>query len=158
MTEQEAIEVLSDFDKQVSAKADGAYQSTIGEMACKVAINALEEIQQYREIGTVKEIKIREAQSKRLSEAYLDELGILREYQAIGTVEECREAVEKQTEKKVFVVFQGNYALSKNMDAFSTRELADGFRKHIRKESNFDGYINIFELEVDGAVLKEEDM
>lgn len=57
MTEQEAMEVLSDFDKQVSAKADGAYQSTIGEMACKVAIKALEEIQQYRAIGTVKECR-----------------------------------------------------------------------------------------------------
>lgn len=56
MKMNEAIEVLSDFDKQVSAKADGAYQSTIGEMACKVAINALEEIQQYRKIGTVKEV------------------------------------------------------------------------------------------------------
>lgn len=67
MTEQEAMEVLSDFDKQVSAKADGAYQSTIGEMACKVAIKALEEVQQYR---------------------------------AIGTVEECREATEKQRAKK----------------------------------------------------------
>lgn len=42
MTEQEAIEILKDFNKQVSAKADGAYQSTIGEMACKVAISALE--------------------------------------------------------------------------------------------------------------------
>ena len=79
-------------------------------------------------------------------------------YRAIGTVEECRAAVENHSEKKVFVVVQGNYALSKNMDAFSTRELADGFRKHIRKESNFNGCINVFELEVDGAVLKEEDM
>ena len=55
MTEQEAVEILKDFDKQVSVKADGAYQSTIGEMACKVAINALEEIQQYRAIGAAEE-------------------------------------------------------------------------------------------------------
>lgn len=67
MTENEAIEVLNNFDMQVSAKADGAYQSTIGEMACKVAIKALSEIQQY---------------------------------QAIGTVEECREARERQRAKK----------------------------------------------------------
>ena len=45
MTENEAIEVLKDFGKQVSVKADGAYQSTIGEKACDVAIKALEEIQ-----------------------------------------------------------------------------------------------------------------
>ena len=42
------IEVLKDFDKQVTAKADGAYQSTIGKMACDTAIKALEEVQQYR--------------------------------------------------------------------------------------------------------------
>lgn len=41
MTEQQAIEILKDFDKQISAKADGAYQSTIGKMACDIAIKAL---------------------------------------------------------------------------------------------------------------------
>ncbi len=62
MTENEAIEVLKDFDKQVTEKADGAYQSTIGEMACKLAISALEEIQQYRALGTVE--KLRETMEK----------------------------------------------------------------------------------------------
>ena len=67
MTESEAIRVLKDFDAQVTAKADGAYQTNIGKMACDAAIKALEEVQQYR---------------------------------AVGTVEECREAVEKQKAKK----------------------------------------------------------
>lgn len=67
MNENEAIEVLKDFDKQVTAKADGAYQSTVGKMACDTAIKALEEVQQYR---------------------------------AIGTVEECRTAIEKQVAMK----------------------------------------------------------
>lgn len=57
MTENEAIEALNNFDMQVSAKADGAYQTTIGEMACKVAVKALTEIQQYRVIGTVEECR-----------------------------------------------------------------------------------------------------
>lgn len=57
MTENEAVEVLKDFGKQVSVKADGAYQSTIGKKACDVAINALEEVQQYRQIGTVGECR-----------------------------------------------------------------------------------------------------
>lgn len=57
MTEREAIEVLNNFDAQVSAKANGAYQSTIGELACKVAVMALAEIQQYRAIGTVEDFK-----------------------------------------------------------------------------------------------------
>ena len=67
MTPEEAIEILGDFGKQVKAKADGAYQTNVGKMACDMAIEALEEAQKYREIGTV---------------------------------EQCREAVEKQNPKK----------------------------------------------------------
>ena len=66
----------------------------------------LEELKQYRAIGTVKEIKIREAQAKRLSEGYLTNLGILREYQSIGTPEECRAAVEKQKAKKPIIKYE----------------------------------------------------
>lgn len=58
------------------------------------AIYALEEIQQYREIGAsperLKELIFEGSAAKR----------ILRHYQEIGTVEECREAVEKQEPKK----------------------------------------------------------
>lgn len=54
---QEAIEILSNFDMQVTAKADGAYQTTIGEKACKYAIDALKEFEQYRQIGTVDECR-----------------------------------------------------------------------------------------------------
>ena len=103
MTENEAIEVLSDFNKQVSTKADGAYQSTIGEMACKVAIKALEEIQQYRAIGTVEELKQLKGNGAftGLELAQLAAMQMkVKEYQSIGTVEECREAVEKQKAKK----------------------------------------------------------
>ena len=57
MNENEAIEVLKDFDKQVTAKADGAYQTDAGKMACDTAIKALEEVQQYRQIGTVEECR-----------------------------------------------------------------------------------------------------
>lgn len=71
MTEKEAIDVLKNFDSQVVAKADGAYQSTIGKMVCDAAIKALEEIQQYR---------------------------------AIGTVEECREAMEKRKPKRIAII------------------------------------------------------
>lgn len=70
MTENEAIEVLKDFGKQVSVKADGAYQSTIGEKACDVAIKALEEIQKYREIGTPEEC--RAAMEKQIVEKELE--------------------------------------------------------------------------------------
>lgn len=57
MTPEEAIEILGDFGKQVKAKADGAYQTNVGKMACDMAIEALEEAQKYREIGTVEECR-----------------------------------------------------------------------------------------------------
>ena len=96
MTEQEAIK---EFEERL-AIAD--FKDDIPEYyeAMELAVKSLEEIQQYRAIGTVKEIKIREAQAKRLSEGYLTNLGILREYQSIGTPEECRYAVEKRKVKK----------------------------------------------------------
>lgn len=64
MTENEAIKVLKDFDAQVTAKADGAYQTNIGKMACDAAIKALEEVQQYRQIGSVELF----AETKKLSD------------------------------------------------------------------------------------------
>ena len=64
-------------------------------------LSTLEEIQQYREIGTVKEIKIREAQFARLSEGYLKDLSLLREYQSLGTVEEIQKAIENLPLHKV---------------------------------------------------------
>lgn len=60
--------------------------------------------------------------------------------------------------KKVYVVIEGNYALSRNMKAFSTKELAEGFRNHCNKESKIPIPRNVFELEIDEAVLKEEDL
>ena len=61
-------------------------------------------------------------------------------------------------ENKVYIVVQGNYALSSNMNAFSTRELAESFRDHVRKESKNYAVVNIHEMVVDMAVLKEEDL
>ena len=69
-----------------------------------VAVKSLEEIQQYRAIGTVKEIKIREAQFARLSEGYLSDLTLLREYQAIGTIEEFKALKEKATPKEPIII------------------------------------------------------
>lgn len=77
MTEKEAIKILANFDLQVAVKAYGAYQSTIGKMACNMAIQALEEIQQYREIGTVEEC--REARERQNPEKVIDICGALGE-------------------------------------------------------------------------------
>ncbi len=91
MTESEVIRVLKDFDAQVTAKADGAYQTNIGKMACDAAIKALEEVQQYRTIGTVEELKAA------MKYVYLAKkhgtVGQVIEncvkYEEIGTPEEC---------------------------------------------------------------------
>ena len=57
------------------------------------AISALKQIQQYREIGSVEQVK---NQKENLSVSYR----IISDYESIGTPEECREAVEKQKPKK----------------------------------------------------------
>ena len=62
--------------------------------AYDAAIKALEEIQQYREIGTIENLKL---WISLFGLAGFDELA---SYKRIGTVEECREAVEKQKAKK----------------------------------------------------------
>lgn len=51
------------------------------------------ELEQYREIGTVEQVR---NQKHNLEMAYK----IISDYEAIGTVEECREAMEKQKAKK----------------------------------------------------------
>lgn len=86
MTRDEAIIVLKDFNKQVTSKANGAYQSTIGKMACEVSVTALEEIKQYRALGTVKQIE--------------DFIADWRKCRELGNLKELREAIEKQRAKK----------------------------------------------------------
>lgn len=58
-----------------------------------MAITALKEVQQYREIGTVEQVK---NQKENLKIAYK----IINEYESCGTIEECREARKKQIPKK----------------------------------------------------------
>ena len=107
MTENEAIKRVEEF---------GLYHA-IGDLpnsaltvkAFEMAIEALKEIQQYRAIGTVEEIKeilqiISEGQDdvdeSGISTGLLHALLEYAEYKKIGTVEECREARERYKEKK----------------------------------------------------------
>lgn len=91
MTEQEAIEKIKDL-------SDRGYPTL--RTATEIAIKALEEVQQYREIGTVEECKelasIVNMAEKEVLAKIIDEWLL---YSKIGTVEECREAVEKQKPK-----------------------------------------------------------
>ena len=61
--------------------------------AMELAIKVFEEIQQYRELGAVEEIKYCIKQSE-------EEFNMLMEYRNIGTIEEFKELKEKSVAKK----------------------------------------------------------
>ena len=90
MTENEAIEALRLIN---TSRVHPFYSWEEMAEVRDIAISALKEVQQYREIGTVEQMK---NQKENLSVAYR----IISDYESIGTVEECREAVEKQKPKK----------------------------------------------------------
>ena len=100
MTEQEAISVLKMIETHGSLPTNAKDE----------AIKALEEVEQYRTIGTVSELQdlvigINALADSQFSSAdmakLVNDMKSLYEYQQIGTPEECRAAVEKQTEKKI---------------------------------------------------------
>ena len=139
MTEAEAIEVIRkamEFSISAIAELDKAKEKIdmvglAGEYyenkencereiaACMLAINALKEIQEYRKIGTVEEIKetlqiVSEGQEdvdeSGISTGLLHTLLEYARYKRIGTLEECREAMEIQKTsepKKYSVKFAG---------------------------------------------------
>lgn len=69
------------------------FGSNISREASELAIQALEEVQQYREIGTLEELQD-------MKSDYFEALSDWRQYRKIGTLEECRTAIEKQIPKK----------------------------------------------------------
>lgn len=104
MTENEAIKDLKDSNKQCLRICESAC-SNIENNQCNcsdgVIERMLDELLQYREIGTVEECKelasiVNMAERNELAKAIDEWL----KYNKIGTVEECREAVEKQKPKK----------------------------------------------------------
>lgn len=60
--------------------------------ALDVSIQALEEVQKYRAIGTPEELQD-------MKSNYFEALSDWRQYRKIGTLEECRAAVERSNEK-----------------------------------------------------------
>lgn len=114
MDEKEAIEEIK---KKICGERPAQHICNDGclkgndKCALSVAIKALEEIQQYREIGTVEELK----QSKKymsLAKRHGTIGKVIDEcvaYEEIGTVDECRAAVEKQSKKEVGEQFINGY-------------------------------------------------
>ena len=89
MTESEANTIL---------KAEIVHhpEHSIFAEALGLAIQALEEVQLYRTIGTLEELQD-------MKSNYFEALSDWRQYRKIGTLEECRTAREKQTPKKPIV-------------------------------------------------------
>ncbi len=105
MTEQEAIRILGDT----------TLCTPLGQAAF-VAIEAIKKIQQYRALGTVENIKSKINDVKTLSRMYeklsdkeVKENRELKAYKDIGTVEELREAKEKQKPMKVTDIHVDEY-------------------------------------------------
>ena len=87
MTEQEAIK---EFEERLAITD---YRDNIPKCyeAMELAVNDMKEVQKCRAIGALDELNSLIAQSAQ-------EFNMLIEYISIGTVEECRAAVEKQKE------------------------------------------------------------
>ena len=79
---REAIRIL-EHTKSISVK-------TADQEALEMAIEALEEVQQYHAIGTVEELQD-------MKGSFFEALSDWRKYRKIGTLGECRAAMEKQT-------------------------------------------------------------
>jgi hypothetical protein len=109
MMESEAINVLN----MIEAHGDLAIK------AKQTAINALEEVQQYRAIGTLEELKeaMKYVWLVKKHGTIGKALEECAEYESIGTPEECRAAMEKQTDEKptaVLGIFGGTDYECKN--------------------------------------------
>ena len=90
--------VLKEAQSMGCNKINALYNIPLDNM--KAIVNALEEIEQYRENGTVEKVREYKEIADNMDAVSLAALCIslnkLKEYQKIGTPEECRAAVEKQ--------------------------------------------------------------
>ena len=86
---ERAIDILHDILVEGFTVGDRIFDMEQDESkAMQTAMSGLQELQQYRQIGTVDECM-----------ATRDELIELQEYRKLGTVKECLEAMEKQKPK-----------------------------------------------------------
>lgn len=102
MTEQEAVKVLKRL-VLCGICTTGPCEDCERKQAKDAALSALEEIQKYREIGTVEEIRRMQkyASLAKKHGTIGQAIDSCAEYEEIGTVEECRETMERQRSKKV---------------------------------------------------------
>ena len=97
MKEQKAIEVIRK-PTICGSCTTGPCRNCERQQAKEASLAALEEIQQYREIGTIEEIKRAQRYSviAKKHGTFGEIIESCVEYEEIGTVEECREARARQ--------------------------------------------------------------
>ncbi|MFG6378337.1 MAG: hypothetical protein K1W19_08495 [Lachnospiraceae bacterium] len=111
MTENEAIKILQ-YTKRIRGLPEQGekWEANRETIAIDMAVKALKEIEEYRKVGTVEEIKeilqiISEGQDdvdeSGISTGLLHILLEYADYKKIGTVEECREVRERQRAKEI---------------------------------------------------------
>ncbi len=109
MTEQEAIAIIKKNYPKCCKMANGRYEGGFDDTDCElgqafnIAIKALEEVQQYRAIGTMEELQTMKEHGGFTGVELANIAAMqmkLKEYEAIGAPEECRTAREKQIPKK----------------------------------------------------------
>ena len=103
MTENESIKEL-EASIDLAKMCTQNYERKNEIQGYEMAINALEEIQQYRAIGTPEELQTMKEHGGFTGVELANIAAMqmkLKEYRAIGTPEECQAAMEKQTAKKV---------------------------------------------------------
>ncbi len=138
MTENEAIEEFKYCIEPNQGFMECRYASRGANI---IAISALEEIQQYRALGTVEELQkaktqyeniascaekismgglcdYEEAQQNIVSSLKATSENTLEEYIKIGTPEELREAMEKQMAKKPYIEAEKATGLHENYDCY----------------------------------------
>lgn len=106
MDYQEAIEVLNNHERYVGVKyvngIEEAYVTPYFEKALNTAISAMQELQEYKQLGTLEEMKILKA--THLTGAELAKLDCaikkLNEYKKLGTLEELKELVEPSKKER----------------------------------------------------------
>lgn len=102
---QKAIEILSTRGLEISGKARRVAEFYT---ALDIAINAMQEMQKYRQISTM--------------ENPISSLQELFQYRKIGTLEECQEARRKQETMMIFCNAAGQYNCPECGERISTDE------------------------------------
>lgn len=96
MTENEALKSGKALYKNITLKGNNVIPVAKYIEFVKMANEALEEIQQYRAIGTIEECKNNKVLADKRYEHFFDGMEQLEKYKAIGTVEEFKRAKEME--------------------------------------------------------------